>query len=210
MTTRPSITSPPPPSPAAHQLNTGTIVAITLSALAVVLASTLALCFLSCRRGRRLRSRTSKRASVGSSNSQQHLEPHTYRGRWSRRLSSVWTGFGSVSVIPGIDPPGDVWRHSDQLSFRLADSEKTEPDASPRPSLAPTEARSLVRDVSVHSLHEGIARVQATSPSSELLALAGIDYIAAGPVRNKGSEWRRSIASRVTASSGGFQSVEAM
>nr|VWO98157.1 Uncharacterized protein [Ganoderma boninense] len=193
----PSTTSLLPP-PAGHQLNTGIIVAIALSAFAVLLASAITLFLLFCRRGHAQRSRK--------------IEVHTHRGRWSRRLSSVWTGLGSVSVDPCFDSSESLWRHSDQVGCQVANPEKLEPGASACTSPTPTEVRPLVQDTSVHSLHEGVA-LQASSTSLGLLALTGIAYTTAKPVNHDGeklAEWRRSGASRVTASSGGVQSVEAL
>ncbi|PIL28528.1 hypothetical protein GSI_08566 [Ganoderma sinense ZZ0214-1] len=218
-----SSTSPPPSSP--HRVDIGTIVAIALSALAVLLASALALFFL-CRRGRRPRSRTeSRRTSVGSS--QRRLEPYVYRGRSSRRLSSVWTGFGSVSVDPDFDPRPEPWRRSESGSLGFPFAEKPEPDqihrgsaiacapgassssyASRCPSPASAEARPLVRDPSVLSLHEGVAArylgigihiqplsaLHASSTSPELPVLSGADYATANPANWSGgnSGWRES------------------
>ena len=74
--------SPSPPPSNSHQLNTGTIIAIVLSALAVVLASALAFFFFCCRARARARrsSRRSKRTSAASSQRRLGIEPHAYDG----------------------------------------------------------------------------------------------------------------------------------
>ncbi|KAM5536293.1 hypothetical protein V8D89_010029 [Ganoderma adspersum] len=179
----PSSTTPPP-SPPSHQLNTGTIIAIVLSALAVILASAIALFFCCCRDRAQRSSGRSKRVSVVES-SRRRLEPHAYGGRASPPISSVWTGFGSVSVDPHFDPrpkPPDLelWRHSNLSPLGLQFAEKPKPEdgldhlaglgrlaafggtgrgtpgASPCHSLAPPVRDSFVR----HDRgHEGLPRM---------------------------------------------------
>ncbi|KAM5545354.1 hypothetical protein V8D89_000967 [Ganoderma adspersum] len=193
----PSSTTPPP-SPPSHQLNTGTIIAVVLSALAVILAGALALFFCCCRDRAQRSSGRSKRVSVVES-SRRRLEPHAYGGHSSHgRVSSVWTGLGSVSVDPAFDSESrrELLRRGSFGAARVAIAEKPSegveappgrgrgaaytPGASPCPSPAPIEIEALdtlVQDAPIHQHrmrhgllpHLDVRAANARSESSEEL-----------------------------------------
>ncbi|KAM5545359.1 hypothetical protein V8D89_000972 [Ganoderma adspersum] len=223
--------SPTPQDPHPHRHNVGAIIAIVLGVLALLLCIALAVLFFLRRRARARR--RARRTSSGSP--WQRLKPHVYGESSSRPESSIWTWFGSVPIDTKYEAP------QEPRSYRYspANSHLAEKDAGPVvyvgerldaysshpsrcPSPAPAEARPLAGDTSVHSLHTSLpylnapvssAGLEASSSSTELLALAGTDYAVANPFSDI-HEVRvgRSVSgvSRTTASSGEVQSVEAL
>ena len=120
-------------------------------------------------------------------------------------MSSVWTLFGSVSVYPELEEESEPrrWREPSTSSLDFQFGEEAEighlgaytPGPSPCPSPGLGEAQPLARGASlssVRSVHDGLSLSHShlnvpplstfkTSPSSELFALSGADYILANP-----------------------------
>ena len=144
-------------------------------------------------------------------------------------LSSVWTGFGSVSVDPDFEPRRDPRRRS--LGLRSAEKEK---DPGPARfgfgaytsvSPPPVGAQPLTRKAfSIRPPREGQIRAPQLNvmiPSSsaletssaEPLALAGTEYRHAANIstrRDGGLEKEGSETSHMTTISGNIQSMEAL
>ncbi|KAI1783339.1 hypothetical protein LXA43DRAFT_1067752 [Ganoderma leucocontextum] len=185
----PSLQTPSnPPRP----LSTGAIIGIAFGALAAVMCTALALFFLVRRRARR----RSKRMSIESS--LRHLEPHSYDdGPSLSPVSSVWTGFGSVSVDPDFEPQSEPSAHSldfqfaeKHASFQRSEGCAPSPSLSPCPSTSPAlaETQPLARGMSplplapshddLHLSH--LLGVPSPAPGAlsfpNLLALARTDY----------------------------------
>ncbi|KAM5545355.1 hypothetical protein V8D89_000968 [Ganoderma adspersum] len=178
----PRSSTPPPPSASdPHQLNTGTLIAIALSALAVALALALVV-FLLLRRLRRRSASGKWKPRMSAESARRRLEPHIYGGHSSHgRVSSVWTGFGSVSVDPAFDSESrrdllrarssfgsagvvapvaekpDAESDADGGPARREGEAAYTPGASPCASLAPVEVEGnpLVQDASArrHRMH---------------------------------------------------------
>ncbi|KAM5536291.1 hypothetical protein V8D89_010027 [Ganoderma adspersum] len=222
----PSPEGPPPPPSDGHRHNVGAIIAIVLGVLALLLCIALAVLFFLRRRARARRK--ARRTSSGSP--WQRLKPHVYGESSSRPESSIWTWFGSIPIDTDYKSQQEPMPHSPGSRFVEKDAGPTaddrleaySPRPSPCPSPTPSETRLLSRDApSVHSLHDGLPYLtvptssapEASSSSSELLALAGTDYAVANPFSDI-HEVRvgRSVSgvSRTTASSGEVQSVEAL
>ncbi|KAM5545361.1 hypothetical protein V8D89_000974 [Ganoderma adspersum] len=211
----PNVSHSPPDSPSnSHrQPSIGTIVGITVAVFIAIFGIVLALFLLLRRMRRRTRHRSIESA-------RQHLKLHLYDDRTSRRISSVWTLFGSVSVDPNFEPHPNYRPRSPDFPFAEKAVDPGPLDAHTTTPSALTETQHFVRDMSsIRPLPEGLPPSNGRSsstlevPSSaELLALASRDYGIAsqfnpgdGGLRQMGSD-----VSRATASSGEVQSMEAV
>lgn len=133
-----------------------------------------------------------------------------------------------MSVDPDFEPQPEPSRHSHDFHFAEKDAEAERmgvyspgPSPCPSPALAETQPLTRLGDMpSVRPLHGGHlglgvpapSALDASSSSSELLALAGTDYAVADHLNHNDGGLERSTSgvSRTTASSGEVQSVEAL
>ena len=144
----------------------------------------------------------------------------------SRPESSIWTWFGSIPIDTEYKAQPEPRPCSPDS--HLAEKDAVPPAAnggldapSPHPYPRPSPAPSGTRHSAASSVHEGLpyltvpvpSPLEASSSSTELLALAGTDYAVANPFSDV-HEVRvgRSMSgvSHTTASSGDVQSVEAL
>ena len=147
------------------------------------------------------------------------LLPRLSLDRTSRRISSVWTLFGSVSVDPAFEPYPKSRPPSSKFHFAEKDEYTLGRLTCPCSPPTPAETRPSARDAaSVYELHGGLppsyGRTTSTvevSLSAEHLPLDSTDYTMVKSNPEYGELGRRATqASRTTVNSGKVQRTEAV